>query len=275
MSAIIALAFVTASCSSSPDDDAAPTSRSTASADASSESELKLVVIGDSIPNNSPDDCPGCTGFVERYAQALEKATGKTVTTSNLSQHNGLTLPMLMDELDFYEDTLSSADAILVGIAHNSIVLNDDRPCGTAFDETALSFEDWSMITPECSKAWVGDYRPQYDELFATIASWREGRPTLLRTINKYSDWVGWKDARLTRDQARRTVLVHDDWNKMLCTSARAHGFGCADVYHSFNGPRGTRPSGDLLAGDYTHPSDRGNERIAQVLVEQGFAPLA
>jgi hypothetical protein len=61
---------------------------------------LSLVVIGDSIPYNDPFDCPGCTGFVDHYADALAKATGLEVTTSNLSQHNSLSLPMLMDELE-------------------------------------------------------------------------------------------------------------------------------------------------------------------------------
>jgi hypothetical protein len=124
------------------------------------------------------------------------------------------------------------------------------------------------------SKAWAEKYRPQYDELFATIASWRDGRPTVLRTVDKYSDWLGWEDAHLTPDQEKRTVFVHDDWNKMICESADAHGFECADIYHDFNGKDGTKPSGDLLAQDYTHPSDSGNESIARVLIDQGFEPL-
>jgi hypothetical protein len=130
------------------------------------------------------------------------------------------------------------------------------------------------MITPECSKSEAASYRPQYDDLFATIASWRDGRPTVLRTINKYSDWIGWEDAHLTADQVRRTVFVHNDWNRMLCESADAHGFRCADIYHAFSGKDGTKPSGDLLGEDYTHPSDSGNERIARVLIAQGFNPL-
>jgi lysophospholipase L1-like esterase len=235
---------------------------------------LSLVAIGDSIPYNSSNDCPGCTGFVDRYAEALADATGKEVTTSNLSQHNSLTLEMLMDELQSFKDELSDADAIIVGIAHNSNMLNTDAPCGIWFDKQTNTFDDWHMITPKCSKAWAEKYRPQYDELFATIASWRDGRPTVLRTIDKYSDWLGWEDAHLTPDQEKRTVFVHDDWNKMICESADAHGFECADIYHDFNGKDGTKPSGDLLAQDYTHPSDSGNESIARVLIDQGFEPL-
>jgi hypothetical protein len=242
--------------------------------DASPGTGLSLVVIGDSIPYNSPGDCPGCTGFVDRYADALAKATGLEVTTSNLSQHNSLTLPMLMDELEYYEEDLSTADAIIVGIAHNSFALNSDEPCGTTFDEETNTLKDWSKITPQCAVSSAAEYRPQYDELFDTIATWRQGQPTLLRTINKYNDWNGWEDAHLTPDQVQRTVFMHDSWNRMLCESAERHHFACADIYHAFNGQDGEKPSGDLLAADYTHPSDEGNERIARVLIAQGFEPL-
>ena len=57
--------------------------------------------------------------------------------------------------------------------------------------------------------------------------------------------------------------------------SAEEHGFGCADIYHAFNGRDGTKPSADLLSADYTHPSDQGNARIARILIAQGFDPLA
>lgn len=273
---VAALALSLAACSTSSSSISALATPSTADGSkAPGERPLSLVAIGDSIPYNSPDDCPGCTGFVDRYADALAKATGRTVETTNWSEHNGLTLPMLLDELDFDKDQLSGADAIIVGIAHNSIALNSDDPCGTAFDEATSSLEDWSKVTRHCAVSSAAHYRPQYDKLFATIASWRDGKPTILRAIDKYNDWNGWEDAHLTPDQVRRTVVMHDAWNRMLCASAQRHGFACADIYHAFNGPDGTRPSGDLLASDYTHPSDRGNARIAQVLVAEGFSPLA
>ena len=236
---------------------------------------LSLVVIGDSIAYNSSEDCPDCTGFVDRYADALARSTGMTVNTTNSSQHNGLTLPMLMDELDTYKEPISGADAIIVGIAHNSFALNSEEgPCGTTFDEATSTFKDWSKITPQCAIASAAEYRPQYDELFATIASWRDGEPTVLRTINKYNDWNGWEDAHLTPDQVQRTVFMHDAWNRMLCESAERHGFACADIYHAINGRDGTKPSGDMVAADYTHPSEEGNQRIARVLIAQGFKPL-
>ncbi len=244
-----------------------------ASSPARAAGALHLVAIGDSIPFNSPDDCPGCTGFVARYASALEAASGQKVTVENLSQHNGLTLPMLLDELQTFKGQLTAADVIVVGIAHNSLELNQDKPCGGALD--ANDIPDWSKMTRSCAVASAATYRPQYERLFATVAGWRRGRPTVLRTLNRYNDWIGAPGIRLTQAEERTTTTFIDLWNAMLCSAATANGFGCADIYHRFNGPRGDRPSGDLLGGDYTHPSEKGNQAIAATLVAQGFAPLA
>ena len=236
---------------------------------------LSLVAIGDSIPYNASFDCPGCTGFVDAYATALEKATGEQVETTNLSDHTGLDLPGLMANLGGFEQELRDADAIIVGIAHNTIELNAARPCGTRFIEARSTFADWSTIDRACAVRSTARYRPVYDRLYAKLARWRAGRPTILRTIDRYNDWVGWPPAHLTPTQVRKTVMFHDLWNSMLCRSAEAHGFTCVDIYHAFNGPDGTRPIKPLVVGDYTHPSQAGNDLIAQKLVAAGFAPLA
>jgi lysophospholipase L1-like esterase len=234
----------------------------------------RLVVIGDSIPYNSPDDCPGCTGLVDRYAAALEAATGRTVEAENLTQHNGLTLPMLMDELDQFETSLRRADAIVVAAAHNSILLNADAACGTTWDDQLNSWTDWSLIDSECTATWTAEYQPMYDELFNQIAEWRNAQPTILLALNKYNDWIGWPEGHLTPEQNTATTMVHDAWNQMICESAAQNGFTCADVYHAFNGPDGTMPAGALLAADHAHPSDTGNELIANLLADHGFTAL-
>ena len=233
---------------------------------------LRLVAIGDSIPNNSPQDCPGCTGFVDRYAKAVQIATGRPVQVANLSQHTGLTLPGLLEELDEFRDQLAAADVIVVGIAHNSNELSADQPCGRPLKN---GLPDWSAMDRSCAARSAQKSRPLYDRLYAQVATWRQGKPTILRTINRYNDFIGFKDAHLDRAQEQLTAVFVSSWNTMLCASARAHGFGCADIAKAFNGPDGMRPSGPLLARDYTHPSDKGNEVIARVLADLGYAPLA
>ena len=234
---------------------------------------LSLVAVGDSIPYNSPDDCPGCVGFVDRYAKAAEKAIGAQVTVTNLSQHTGLTLPQLLAELDQFRAQLTTADIIIVGIAHNSNELNADRPCGAPVDANQLP--DWSKVTPQCAIAAARNYRPQYDRLYSQITRWRKGKSTILRTIDRYNDFTGYSKIQLTAADNLKVKAMLDTWNAMLCASATAHGFICADIYHVFNGPDGRTPSGRLLGTDYTHPSDKGNAVIANTLVSEGFAPLA
>jgi len=143
---------------------------------------LNLVAIGDSIPFNSPQDCPGCTGFVDRYADAVSTATGQRVTVENLSEHTGLTLPGLLAEFGSLQTRLAAADVIVVGIAHNSFELSSDNPCGAPADADHLP--DWSRVDAACAAASTAKYQPQFEKLFSQVSALREGKPTVLRTIN-------------------------------------------------------------------------------------------
>lgn len=234
---------------------------------------LRLVAIGDSIPYNAPYDCPGCTSFVDRYAEAVAAATGRPVEASNLSEHTGLTLPQLLANLDPLAARLAEADVIVVAIAHNSVELNADEPCGAPLLENDIP--DWDAIDEDCALEAAERYRPQFAELYSRIAALREGRPTILRTVNRYNDWIGWAPGNMSAEDEGKAKLVVDHWNAMLCETAEQNGFGCADIYRAFNGPDGLTPAGNLLAADHNHPSDRGNELIAEELARLGFAPLA
>jgi hypothetical protein len=160
----------------------------------------------------------------------------------------------------------------VIGIAHNSNELAAEQPCGAPL---VNNVPDWSAMTRECATRSAQQFAPLYDRLYAQVAAWRQGKPTILRTINRYNDFIGSPSVYLTRAQERLTAVFASTWNTMLCNSARAHEFGCADLGRAFNGPDGLRPSGDLLAADYTDPSDKGNQVIARVLADLGYAPLA
>ncbi|MCU1473184.1 GDSL-type esterase/lipase family protein [Amnibacterium sp.] len=229
-------------------------------------------MLGDSIPYNSPDDCPGCTGFVTRYAKAATAALHRPVRVSNLSQHTGLTLPQLLDELATFKAKVAAADIVVVAIAHNSFELNADEPCGAP---VVKDEPDWPKLTSACSAASARAARPLHDRLYSTIAAWRAGKPTVLRTLDRYDDWAGWSEHPISAQATATVRRFLDDWNATIAASAAANGFTCVKVHAAINGPDGTRPSGDLLARDYTHPSDAGNARIASALVAEGFAPLA
>lgn len=276
--ACAAAVFLLAGCSQgSTTSTSAPLTASTTTtqppAPSAAPSGLTLVAIGDSIPFNSPDDCPGCTGFIDRYADAAAEALGRPVEVENLSSHSGLTLPRLLDGLEFQQEALAAADIIVVGIAHNSAELASDTPCGAPL--TADDMPDWSKMDQKCAVSAAAGYRPQFEELFSRLSVMREGKPTVLRTVNRYNDWIGWSEGNLDPAQEAKTTLILDEWNNVLCSAAEANGFTCVDIYHAFNGPDGAEAAGDLLAADYTHPSEEGNELITRLMTAEGFAPLA
>jgi len=281
-SATLALALVLGACASGPTGAAPSTPAATPGVTAppttgpstSAKPDLLVVAVGDSIPFNSPEDCPGCAGFVDRYATALAQATGKTVGVRNLSEHNNNTVQRLVGELDNDHtriDALAAADAIIVGIAHNDAPMNrDDDSCDGPFSESP----DWSKYTDTCIATELARFGPVYAAAYAKVAALRTGKPTILRTINRYNDWNGWPGHDLSTAGLKVTVKVIAAWNAMICKAAEASGFLCADISTAFNGADGKTPSDGLLAGDYTHPSEHGNALIAETLVQLGFAPL-
>jgi lysophospholipase L1-like esterase len=229
-----------------------------------------LVVVGDSIPFNSPEDCPGCTGFVDRYAKDITVATGHPVKVQNLSQHTGLQTDSLLEELKTdtqRREALANADIIIVSIGHNDTAWNrGDDPCDGSNNE------DWSKYNKTCAAAAAEIFRPQLESIFAQIVSLRAGKPTILRAVNVYNDWIGVSGTPPEATDASRISL--DAWSAMICQAAKSNGFTCADIYHAFNGSDGHTPAVDLLAQDTVHPSDKGNEVIAKVLTDLRYTPL-
>jgi len=63
-------------------------------------------------------------------------------------------------------------------------------------------------------------------------------------------------------------------WRDTMCAETEAAGGSCVDLLEAFNGSDGTEPAGDLLAADYTHPSQLGNDRIRGALLDSGLYPI-
>lgn len=246
-----------------------------------------VVALGDSIPFNLEDDCPGCRGFVEQYKLDLQRASGHPVIAENLSKHTGLRLQGLLDDLahSATQKSVADGDAIIVGIGFNDVPFNvDDDPCDGAaqWDTRERAVAAAKLITSACMKAWIATMRPKFEDMYSQIAALRAGKPTILLTIDRYNDNPGWCENRdcawngttTPVEVVAGTKLAVDAWDRMMCEAATTNGFTCVDIYHSFNGPDGTDAAADLLAADYTHPSQAGNDRIAQLLAAEGYAPL-
>jgi lysophospholipase L1-like esterase len=237
--------------------------------------ELVLAAFGDSITAEPESICPDCTTFANRYAKALTARTGSDVTVRNQGRPS-LRVEALLDGLKdggSLEDVAASADVVIVGVGNSDAPWNiTDDACDA--EATAVDLVPWDRYSDECIAAEVERFRPAFDGVYGRLAALRDGKPTILRTINRYNDWIGFEGGEVPPEAIEVSVDYNVAWNAMICETAEANGFLCGDVGRAFNGPDGRTASGDLLAPDYLHPSDKGYARIAEVLVALGFAPL-
>jgi len=238
--------------------------------------ELHYVAFGDSIPFGGPD-C-GCDGFPLLFGDWIGQTTGRPVDTKNFAQHDNNTAAREAVELASHPDlveALRAADVITLTIGHNDTPWNatddacdadhgplDPNPNGT-----------WKAETGACLATELARYRTNLASILDQVAALRAGKPTALRFTEQYNDIPG--DPCCGADAVAASAKIKDAFNAAACSVVSAHGGVCIDVYHAFNGPDGTKPAGELLADDHTHPSAVGQATIAELLEQAGLVPIS
>ncbi len=232
-----------------------------------------LVALGDSIPYAAPADCGGCTGYPVLLARRIEQDTGVPVRVRNDARHDSLDSAGLLDALRTDADMRSdvaAADIVTITIGHNDTpwVRSDDSCDGAASDQHA----NWARYGRRCVTALATALAHNLDRILAQVTALRHGRPTAIRVTNFSNDNERDPLAEPGGDAVSKSVV--DAFSAAICSTARAHHLPCADVYHAFNGPTGTRFDGPHVAADHVHPNQRGHELIAKLLAGLGYGPL-
>lgn len=234
--------------------------------------EWRVVTIGDSI-SYAKDDCGGCPSFTTLLATAIETSPGIAVRAQNLSTHDNLTGARLVERIRAstpMRTAVAAADIVIVNIGHNDTPWNSlDDSCDGANPDGVFN---WTSYTGDCVAQLAQRHGEELRAILSEIGTLRAGRPTAVRVLTDYNDVIGWDLA--PPEAIAPSVEVLDAFAAETCRAAQAHGAGCVDVYHAFNGPDGRAAAGDLLAGDYTHPSAAGQHRIADLIEQAGFVPL-
>ena len=243
---------------------------------------VSIVVIGDSIPYNAEQDCPGCTSFVDSYARAIEEATGGPVAVSNMSRHDGATTADIDGQLSAggLDSLIRDADVVIVSIGFNDQppYAGPDRPCSAAaLDTNQQAIEAAAATTTACVDEATEQVRATARSVLGQVRALAPD--AAIGAITAYNAWTGWSDLDAMGTQTADSVtdvIVYalDAWRAALCAEAVAVEAVCIDLLEPFNGPDGRTPAGDLLAADYTHPSQLGNDRIRDVLLESGLYPI-
>ena len=216
------------------------------------------------------------------FADWIEQSTGIPVDVKNLSQHDNNTASRMAVELPNEPavlEALRSADIITLTIGHNDTPWNSiDDACDADhgfFDGNPKA--SWKALVGPCLQTEVERYRRNLTSILDQIVALRAGQPTAIRFTTQYSDIsdVPGGDPPCCPPEAIAVfATVKDAFNKAACEIVETHAAICIDVYHAFNGPKGTDPPGPLLAPDGTHPSAAGHEKIAELLEAAGLSPM-
>jgi lysophospholipase L1-like esterase len=255
---------------------------------------LHLVALGDSTAR--PSSCPGCTDFVDLYARAVEKATGKHVEVDNRAAIELSNLPPIQATqvlAHLYTDdslrrALTAADIILINVGFNDTPwARFDDPCEAA---PGFPIVRWHHISDQCIQRVTGEYKQTLDEILTEIdelrgcgaqpgvppCSQRGQKDTLLRVVTVYNTTIGdTVDPHWNSPQAARTSRrANDLMVRAQCEVTRFHGGRCADVYHAVTGPSGMRVPEPYLVSDQTHLNQKGHRLVARTLANLGYSPL-
>jgi lysophospholipase L1-like esterase len=279
--AVLAAACLALACGGS-DGDTGTTDTTTAT---TTEAALRVAVVGDSIPFNAPEDCAGCDGFVSQFRDAVADATGRSVAVDNFSRHDDAGVADIASQLETHQQltlAVSEADIVIVSVGFFDMPpFPAGGPCGGRGPAVPVAdaVADVALYTADCITQTVEGQQAGLTTIYDTIAELRSDRPTLLLALDVYSNVAGNPATAsaapdLLPAYEANQLLAHDTWNEAQCAAADAAGFECIDVHHAFNGADGRSPAGALLAPDYLHPSQEGNDVIAALLADVALSPL-
>ena len=235
---------------------------------------LHLVALGDSIPYGQ--DCGGCTGYVKLYGRAASRALRRPVSVDNRAEHNNLDSARLLAEIRHsgsLRAAVARADIVTLTIGHNDAPWNSTTDsCDGAVTDDQGNAVNWASYTGPCLAMVARKLGANVTGIVAEIRHLRARKLTVIRVTNFHND--NYLDPLVKRVVDGPTKAVVDALDTAICAAAAHAHLPCADVYHAFNGPSGTRWDGRYVAADHVHPNQRGHTLIATLLAKLGYAPL-
>ncbi|MDJ0335345.1 SGNH/GDSL hydrolase family protein [Salinibacterium sp. G-O1] len=266
----VVLAVILAGC-------AAPSAPTAESATPSATSSQRTVLaIGDSIPFNAEGDCPGCAGFVDTYADELAQSNDEPYLVVNRSRHDGAQTADILRELQSGSLDAALGDAVVVIV---SAGFNDQPPYadeGEACraEQLVTDAEVLAAVIATSTECITTQTASTGAELAGVLDHVREKAPEAsILVLTAYNAWSGWSVLEAEQPDVRASVnstiasgLIA--WRAEVCKVVAVVDAQCVDLLEPFNGPEGTTAAGSLLADDYTHPSQEGNDLIRDVLLD-------
>jgi hypothetical protein len=239
---------------------------------------VRVLVIGDSL-TDPKNGCPTtCVGFVDQFTRHVASTLGVPATSETWRAMGVPEAAAGVGAPGPNADQVAAADIVVVQVGYNNALPDP---------ETGIGCSTWFLDTePKCLAAGVKTYGHLYDQVFSGIKRLRRDKPTVLIALTTIDGNISPPDEApdgllaIYASSGRQTeakawaVAAYDRWNRMLTQRADAADFQIVDLYHAFNGPKGTE---DLIPkysnGD--HINQAGNDLIAAELARADLSELS
>jgi lysophospholipase L1-like esterase len=227
----------------------------------------RVVGLGDSIP--AGDGCDGCDGFLDLFSERVTLDTSVPVRLTNLGV-GGWTSADLLASLATNGDTaddISGADIVTVTIG-----ANDFNP----MLDTVVAGQCGGVDGLACVQPAMTGLERNLTAILERIWELRGGKPTALRVTGYWNVFIDGAVAAHTYGPVfeRASSALTEQVNDVIKAVAEAEHARYVDLFTPFKGADGDQDDTELLAPDGDHPSQAGDQRIADLLTAIGYAPL-
>jgi lysophospholipase L1-like esterase len=226
-----------------------------------------LVSLGDSVTSGA--GCHDCVSYPVLFGKETTAKTKIPVTVINLGV-NGQTSSGLLSSLS---DTSTAAkDVQKTDLVTITIGANDFNAALPAYQAGKCGGADGLG----CFANTMSPLRTNLTAILKRVRTLRGRKPTAIR-VTDY--WNMFQDGAVAiredgtayqRDTTLLTVLV----NGVIQDVCRAEHVKFVDLFVPFKGHVGDKDPTPLLASDGDHPSQAGNQEIADALAQAGYVPL-
>jgi hypothetical protein len=224
-----------------------------------------VVALGDSDTTGAGD--ASGLGWAGRYARLLRQKLGVKVVFTNLSEEGKSSSRLLADVRSDAPTraALKKAQVVLVGIGGADLNAGDDRNAAGACKGTA------------CYAADLRTFGRNVDATAAAIRRLRGPTEAVLRSITLPNVIPGAKGVVPSFVTPEIGVYQGRTLRQYICKAMSRHAGRCVDAFRAFNGPSGTENAytkGLLTTAPCCYPSGKGQQLMAQLVLESGLAPL-
>jgi hypothetical protein len=225
-----------------------------------------VVALGDSGASGRGD--PTGLAWPGRYGELLRQKLKLNVTVKNLAEE-GQSASSLLQRLRSDQATrtlVARADVVLFG-----------STAGADLNAADARLAAGACKGRECYRTALTSWGRKFEAILNATTALRHGKKTVLRGVGEANVVPGAQDVIPAGATVELGLYQAQLIQKTICASLARHHGRCVDVLHAFNGPSGRRnayKAGLLNKVDCCYASAKGHERIAQLLLKTGLAPL-